>query len=163
MLPGCTGFAVGRGGVPGDTFECVDAADTYVKVVVSELVDGACEAFGDLSFAVDLDLAPGRYRSRHHKQAGYRLEKGGSDVVLQLGLCLLQLDPCLGAIHCLQVRIGQRRIQQLGSPREAGEHEDQQAYQAQDKRPMDSWGHKGQCFYSTTSGWKPSLGGRRTP
>jgi hypothetical protein len=62
-----------RYGIPGDTFECVETADTDIDVLVTQLVDSARESLGDLAFTADMDLPPGGDRSAHDSQSGKHL------------------------------------------------------------------------------------------
>jgi hypothetical protein len=141
----------------------IESAQTDVYSSVTHLINRAGKAIGDLAFAVDLDLAPSRDRTRNHQQAGYRLEKSGPDSILQLRLCLLQLDACVGGGYCLQFRFGETRIQQVGNYRETGERDDQQTCQAQHQGPTGWSLHERSCFYGFASCWKPPLGGSWTP
>jgi hypothetical protein len=80
------------GRVPGDTFQSVEGADSYVDVIAAELLDSTGEAIGELPFTVDLNLSPGSQCADYDEYTTQSLQQSRSSVVLQLSLSLLQLN-----------------------------------------------------------------------
>ncbi len=94
--------AVG-GGVLGDAFECVDAADTDIDVLTTELVHGPGETFGDLAFSADVHLPPSRCGANDYQKPDAALKYRRSRIVGQSKLGLLQLDARLRVTDAMQI------------------------------------------------------------
>lgn len=146
-----------RRGVPRNAFQGVDTTDADVEVVAADLVDRTGEALGDLPFAVDVDLSPGRRRANDDQQTGRHLQQGRADVVLQLGLGLLQLYAGIGSGNSSQVCLGQWRIEQLWHDHQAAHHDAQQAGDARYCAPHHSSCHGIRSSSAYPPLWNPPL------
>lgn len=147
------------GRVLGDALQCVDSADADVDVVTPDLLNGSSEPLGDLSFAIDVDLPPGRCRTHDDQQAGCQLQESRADIVLQLALRLLQLNARLGAGNSLKLCVAQRRIEQLGSHCQA-DHDAQQADESRCRVPDHLSCHEVEVLSVLAMVWSPPFGSR---
>jgi len=98
-------------GVRGDALQRSDPTYPHLGLFTAELIDGVGESVGNLSFATDVHLTPGRQGADHDQQSREALEQSGPGVVLQFGLGLLQLDAGAGVGNAAQIRSGQGRIE----------------------------------------------------
>jgi hypothetical protein len=103
--------AVG-GGVLGDAFECVDAADTDIDVLTTKLVHGPGETLGDLAFSADVHLPPSRCGANDYQKPNAALKYRRSRIVGQLRLGLLQLDARLSVTDTTQIRSAELGIEE---------------------------------------------------
>src|SRR5579859_176659 len=128
-------------GIPGDTFKRVQAANSYVKVRIAQLIHSFGKALGDLTLAADMGLPPGRYGATYNNEPGKALQDGRPCIIGQLGLSLLQLNAYLRARDPAQFRSAQRRIEQMGDQDDAAQQDDQQAASSQSCKPDSTLVH----------------------
>ena len=98
--------------VLGDALQGEDATQPHIRRLAAELVDGTGKPLGDLSFTVDLNLAPRGDGTHDQEETGHALEQGGAGIVLQSGLGLLKLHAPVGAGYVSQIACGQRGMSQ---------------------------------------------------
>jgi hypothetical protein len=64
-----------RGRIPGDAFQCVQAADADIDVRAADLVHGFAEPVSNLTLAADVKLPPGCRGAGDHNQPGKALKQ----------------------------------------------------------------------------------------
>ena len=108
------GSVVGR--VLGDPLKGVDASEPYIECFAAEVIDRAGEAFRHLPFAGELELLPASDCAREYNQPTHGLQQLTAEVVLYLGLGLLQFDALRCAWHVTQLARREGWIDHPGKP-----------------------------------------------